>query len=91
MKDGVNQWWLAGRFYNMRYPLAKVEYSNGGGFKQMEKLSGNENNWWVVEGSGLLSNVTFRLTDVYGHIVTTGRISLLRENVEYNTNVNFPY
>ena len=91
VKDGVNQWWLSGRFYNMRYPLAKVEYSNGGVFKEMGRLSGNENNWWVVEGSGLLSNVTFRLTDVYGHIVTTGRIGSLRENGKYDTGTNFPY
>ena len=76
----------------MRYPLAKVEYLNGGEFKEMGRLSGTENNWWVIKsGENLLSNMTFRLTDVYGHIVTTGRISSLRENVEYNTNVNFPY
>ena len=92
VKDGVNQWWLAGRFYNMRYPLAKVEYSNGSGFKQMEKLSGNENNWWVIKsGENLLSNMTFRLTDVYGHTVTTGRIGSLSENGKYDTGTNFPY
>ena len=92
VKDGVNQWWLAGRFYNMRYPLAKVEYSNGGGFKQMEKLSGNENNWWVIKsGSNLMSNMTFRLTDVYGHTVTTNKIGSLSENGKYDIGVNFPY
>lgn len=91
VKDGVNQWWLAGRFYNMRYQLAKVEYSNGDGFKQMEKLSGNENNWWVIEGSSLMSNVTFRLTDVYGHTVTTNKIGSLSENGKYDTGTNFPY
>ena len=92
VKDGVNQWWFAGRFYNMRYPLAKVEYSNGGGFKQMEKLSGNENNWWVIRsGSNLMSNMTFRLTDVYGHTVTTNKIGSLSENGKYDTGKNFPY
>ena len=91
VKDGVNPWWLAGRFYNMRYPLAKVEYSNGSGFKQMEKLSGNENNWWVIKsGENLLSNVTFRLTDVYGHIVPTGRISSLSASTSYDVGTNFP-
>ena len=92
VKDSVNQWWLAGRFYNMRYPLAKVEYSNGDGFKQMEKLSGNENNWWVIRsGSNLMSNMTFRLTDVYGHTVTTNKIGSLNENGKYDTGTNFPY
>lgn len=91
VKDGVNPWWLAGRFYNMRYPLAKVEYLNGGVSKEMGRLSGNENNWWVVEGSGLLSNVTFRLTDVYGHTVQTGRISSLSASTYYDVGTNFPY
>ena len=91
-KDGINPNWLAGRFYNMRYPLAKVEYSNGGGFKQMERLDGIDNNWWVIRsGSNLMSNMTFRLTDVYGHTVTTNKIGSLSENGNYDTGVNFPY
>ena len=91
VKDGVNQWWLAGRFYNMRYPLKKVEYSNGGDFKEMKRLSGKDNNWWVVEGSNLMSNVTFRLTDVYGDTETTSRIGSLGENGKYDTGINFTY
>ena len=93
VKDGTNQWWLAGRFYNMHYPLVKVEYSNGGDFKEMEKLDGNKNNWWKVQdsGGGLMSNVTFRLTDVYGNVVTTNKIGSLAENGKYDTGANFPY
>lgn len=92
VKEGTNQWWLAGRFYNMHYPLVKVEYSNGGDFKEMEKLDGNNNNWWVIKsGENLLSNMTFRLTDVYGQTVTTTAIGSLSENGKYDTGTNFPY
>lgn len=93
VKDGSSQYWLAGRFYNMRYPLAKVEYaSNGSDFKNMEKLSGNENNWWVIKsGKNLLANMTFRLTDVRGNTITTTAISKLSVGGAYDLGTNFPY
>lgn len=92
VKEGSNQYWLAGRFYNMRYPLAKVEYSsNGSSFKEMKKLSGNENNWWVIEpGNDLMSNMTFRLTDVYDNTITGEKISKLSVDGKYDIGKNFP-
>lgn len=76
----------------MRYPLAKVEYSsNGSSFKEMKKLSGNENNWWVIEsGNDLMSNMTFRLTDVYGNTITGEKISKLSVDGKYDIGKNFP-
>lgn len=93
VKDGSHQYWLAGRFYNMRYPLAKVEYSHdGSNFKEMKKLSGNENNWWKIDsGSDLMSNLTFRLTDVYGNTITGSTISKLSASGTYDLGKNFPY
>ena len=65
---------------------------NGGDFKEMAKLDGNNNNWWVIKsGENLLSNMTFRLTDVYGQTVTTTVIGSLSENGKYDTGTNFPY
>ncbi|MBD5441074.1 MAG: hypothetical protein HDR33_08665 [Treponema sp.] len=93
VKEGSNQWWLAGRFYNMRYPLAKVEYSsNGNTFKEMEKLDGNKNNWWEIKsGNDLFSNLQFRLTDVYGNTITCNAIKSLSVGRNYDLGKNFSY
>ena len=93
VKEGSNQWWLAGRFYNMRYPLAKVEYSsNGSDFKEMKKLDGNKNNWWEIKsGENLMSNLTLRLTDVYGNMITCAAISKLSVGGTYDLGANFNY
>ena len=93
VKEGSNQWWLGGRFYNMRYPLAKVEYSsNGNTFKEMEKLDGNKNNWWEIKSSeNLMSNLTFRLTDVYGNTITCAAIGKLSVGGTYDLGANFNY
>lgn len=94
VKDDSNQWWLAGRFYDMRYPLAKVEVAFGNkAFTDMQRLNGFENNWWVVESSNgmLLSDVSFRLTDVSGHTVTGTAIRTLSVGGSYDIGVNFPY
>lgn len=95
VKEGSSQYWLGGRFYNMRYPLAKVEYSsNGNTFKEMEKLDGNKNNWWKIQsehGENLTSNLTFRLTDVYGNMITCAAISKLSVGETYDLGANFNY
>lgn len=93
VKNESNQWWLAGRFYNMRYPLAKVEYSQDGiNFKEMEKLDGNKNNWWKIQsGKNLMSNLTFRLTDVYGNTITCAAIGKLSVGGTYDLGANFNY
>lgn len=93
VKEGSSQYWLGGRFYNMRYPLAKVEYSsNGNTFKEMEKLDGNKNNWWVIKsGNDLFSNLQFRLTDVYGNTITCAAISKLSVGGTYDLGTNFNY
>lgn len=93
VKDGSNQWWLAGRFYDMHYPLAKVEVAFGNkAFTDMRQLDGYKNNWWVVEfGSDMPSDVTFRLTDVSGHTVTGTAIPALSVGGSYDIGVNFPY
>lgn len=93
VKDGSVPTWLGGRFYNMRYPLAKVEYSsNGNTFKEMEKLDGNKNNWWVIKsGNDLFSNLQFRLTDVYGNTITCNAIGNLSVGGTYDLGKNFSY
>jgi len=94
-KDGINEWWFAGRFYNLRYPLKKVEISTDGGntFVEMNPLSGIENNWYLVESSsgGLCKEDVFRLTDVYGHVIVSGSVKSISENGKYDLGKNFEY
>ena len=93
VKDGVNEWWLAFRFYNMRYPLKKVEFSaDGTNFTEVAKLSGIENNWYKTESStgGLLSGAHyFRLTDVHDQQVTTANLGAFTANGTVDTQKNF--
>ena len=92
VKVGSNQWWLSGRFYNQKNPLKKVEVSyDGKNYTQMRHLDGYRNNWWVIDGKDLMSNVTFRLTDINNKTITTNKIGSLSENGKYDTGVNFPY
>ena len=95
VKDGTNQWWLAGRFYNMRYPLAKVEVSSDGkNYLQMQRMA-KENNWWELQySSGGLDSRSFyfRLTDVYDHTITSS--TAMTFSVASGSNgigANFPY
>lgn len=91
-KDGINAYWLAGKFYNCRYPLKKVEWSKDGtNFTEMEKLAGHENNWYKAEGSDLTTKLIFRLTDVYGQVVTTSAVTGISAERSYDTGVNFSY
>lgn len=91
-KDGINEWWLAGRFYNMRYPLKKVEISiDGSAYKQMTRDSA-QNNWYKIDGQNLISGKKkFRLTDVYGQVIETSEISYVSEMGKYDCGKNFEY
>ncbi len=95
VKDGVNEWWLAFRFYNMRYPLQKVEFStDGNSFSEVAAMSGIDNNWFKVgaDSGGLLSGAHyFRLTDVYGHCIRTSNLGAFSENGTFNLGKNFDY
>lgn len=92
VKDGVNEWWVAFRFFNMRYPLKKVEFSqDGNNFKEVQKLSGNENNWYKLDGENLLSGKHyFRLTDIFNQTITTDDSDKFSENAIVDLGQNFP-
>ena len=73
--SGGAGYYLAGRFYNMRYPLSNVEISSDGkSFTQMQRMDGNKNNWWQIQySSGGIDSRSFyfRLTNVYGNVITS--------------------
>ncbi len=67
-KEGSNQWWTAVQLRNHRHGIAKLEYeAAGGGFVEVTRLDYN----YFVEASGMGPGpYTFRVTDVYGNILT---------------------
>lgn len=93
-KDGINDYWIAGRFYNLRYPLKKVEISfDGKKFIPMERLL-NSNNWYKVEtndSQGLSKNKVFRLTDIYGHTITSQTVGQISGFSKHDLGKNFDY
>ena len=92
VKDGTNDWWLAFRFYNMRDPLKKVEFSqDGSNFTEVGKLDGIKNNWYVIpSGQNLLSGAHyFRLTDIHDQTLTTENLGTFAGNGTYDTGKNF--
>lgn len=70
-KDGSSQWWTAVQIRNHRYPIMSVEYlTSGGTFKLVNRVDYN----YFVEPNGMGPGpYTFRVTDMFGHVlVDTG-------------------
>lgn len=74
-KEGGNQWWTAVQVRNHRNPLAKLEYRTAGGaFKEVPREAYN----YFVEDSGMGPGpYTFRVTDIYGNVLTDSNIPLI--------------
>jgi expansin (peptidoglycan-binding protein) len=70
---GANQFYLAVTIMNHRYPIAKVEVMNGGSFQTMTRQSYNV--WLLSSGAGP-GPFTFRVTDIYNHVLTDSNIPL---------------
>jgi expansin (peptidoglycan-binding protein) len=63
---GSNQFYLAVTILNTRYRVAKVEVMSGGSFQPMVRQTYNA--WVLASGAGN-GPFTFRVTDIYNHIV----------------------
>lgn len=91
IKDSSNEWWLSFRVFNMRYPLKSVEISKDGDtFVPMKSFK--LYNWYEKQyynGEVLSGKTYFRLTNIYGQVITTGDIGTLRQNQVYDLGVNF--
>lgn len=71
-KEGSNQWWSAVQIRNHRNPIWRVEYRTAAGsFKETVRQQYN----YFVEASGMgVGPYTFRVTDIYGNILTDSDI-----------------
>ena len=71
-KDGSNQWWTAVQVRNHRYPILSLEYlGTDHTYKTVNRTSYN----YFVEASGMGPGpYTFRVTDIYGHVLVDSSI-----------------
>ncbi len=92
MTSELSSYYLKGLFYNMRYPLKKVECSIDGGatFNQMAIIE-RTNSYSLEPRSRIPEAIIIRLTDIYDQTVTTAAIQLPSANEKVNLGINFPY
>lgn len=71
-KEGSNQWWTAVQVRNHRNPIAKLEYRNSAG--QWVPVKRERYNYFVEPAGMGLGPYTFRVTDIYGNVLTDSNI-----------------
>lgn len=86
-KDGSNQWWTAVQVRNHRHPIARFEVlGSSGAFEVVQRTSYN----YFVDASGMGPGpYTFRVTDIYGQMITDSGI-VHKENSEVSSSSQFP-
>ena len=89
----TQEWYLQGRFFNMRYPLKKIKYSLDGGttFPEMSPVACVKNNLHCINGVQLPAKAIFRLTDINNHTLTTNSISIPPTGEKSDLGGNFSY
>lgn len=86
-KDGSNQWWTAVQLRNHRYPILSLEYlTPQHTYKPVNRVSYN----YFVEPAGMGTGpFTFRVTDIYGHVLVDSAIVHV-ENGNVQGRAQFP-
>jgi hypothetical protein len=87
-KDGSNEWWTAVQIRNHRYPILSLEYLNSQGtFQSVDRVNYN---YFVQTSPGMGPGpYTFRVTDVYGHVLIDAGIPHA-ENSSVSGHAQFP-
>jgi expansin (peptidoglycan-binding protein) len=73
--DSSSQWWTAVQIRNHRYPILSLEYRDAGGtYHPINRTNYN----YFVQSPGIGQGpYTFRVTDVYGHVLEDSGIPLV--------------
>jgi expansin (peptidoglycan-binding protein) len=73
--EGSNQWWTAVQIRNHRNPIAKLEYNASGQWVAVQRTNYN---YFVQSSPGMGPGpYQFRVTDMYGHVLTDSGIPLV--------------
>ncbi len=86
-KPTSTQYWMEVQVRNHRYPVKKLEIKNSSGkFVELER---QEYNYFRMDNPGA-GPYTFRVTDIYGHVLIDNNIALSPSNA-VTGKANFPY
>ena len=87
-KEGSNQWWTAVQVRNHRNPVAALEYLTEHG--QWKKVQRTRYNYFVQTKPGMGPGpYAFRVTDIYGNVLTDYGISHIKSGTIKGSN-QFP-
>jgi expansin (peptidoglycan-binding protein) len=87
-KDGSNQWWTAVQIRNSRNAIAKIEYLQSP--NHWVSVPRMPYNYFVQTNPGMgVGPYTFRVTDVYGHVLSDSGITFI-ENGSRDGGGQFP-
>ena len=86
-KEGSSKYWCGVQVRNHRYPVAKLEYKNAKG--EFITLHRERYNYFISSEMGQ-GPFTFRVTDIYGHVIIDENIPLTLEH-EVKGKANFEY
>lgn len=79
-KDSVNQWWTAVQIRNHRYPIYSVEYLNAR--EAFQQLTREAYNYFAGYANMGDSPFTFRVTDIYGHVlIDSGIVPVYKKSI----------
>ncbi len=88
-KPTSTQWWAEVQVRNHRYPIAKLEYLDGSG--NYVALERQEYNYFTASSGMGTGPFTFRVTDIYGHVLIDEGIQLDTSGTPVAGQANFPY
>ncbi len=89
-KSGSSQYWVEVQVRNHRYPIKSVEYLNANGeYVALERKAYNY--YCAPSGMGSAGPYTFRVTDMYGHVLVDSNIPLDTSESLIPGAANFPY
>ncbi|MBI2428641.1 MAG: hypothetical protein HYV29_07590 [Ignavibacteriales bacterium] len=79
-KDSINYWWTAVQIRNHRYPIYSVQYlTSQNSFQQLPRMSYNYFAGYANMGS---NPFTFRVTDIYGHVlIDSGIVPMYNKDI----------
>ncbi|MCR5586125.1 MAG: hypothetical protein K6F77_01155 [Lachnospiraceae bacterium] len=88
-KPTSSQYWAEVQVRNHRYPIAKLEYKDASGnYKELER---QEYNYFTASSGMGTGPFTFRVTDIYGHVLIDEGINLDTSSKPVAGAANFPY
>ena len=87
LKTGASQWWFEMQVFGQRYPIYSFEVLKDGEYVTVPREEYNYFNYKGAMGAG---PYTFRITDIYGHVVIDENVALTTPEEIVEGSAQFP-